>query len=97
MFRQGFQNVVQIVTHQNHVLDAMRPENSDVGAVVCDEYDFNSLRRAPAVMVLVFIFFFVVVFISVVVVVRAPFHDDRIGLDGGVHLLISRRHALKLG
>ena len=88
-------NLIEIVAVEIDIFSALRPEDRHFGAVVRNKEDVDVVRVA-AVLATMLAVFVVVVVISVVVV-RAPFHDDWIGLGGGVHLLIARRHALKPG
>src|SRR5260370_26260281 len=93
-FREGLQNLIDIIALQKYVFGTLWPANTDFRAMIRYEYYFDSLRIPPPVMM----FFVLVVIIAfVLVAVIVPSYNNGIGLHRFVHIRVPRRHSLKPG
>src|SRR5258708_29758669 len=91
-FREGLQDLIDIMGLQKYVFGTFCPANTDFRAMIRYEYYFDSLRMPPPVTM----FFVLVVIIAfVLVAVIVPSYNNGIGLHRFVHIRVPRRHALK--
>src|SRR5260370_6378238 len=93
-FREGPQNLIDIIALQIYVFGTLWPANTDFRAMIRYEYYFDSLRIPPPVTMF-FVLVIIIVFVLVAVIV--PSYNNRIGLHLFVHIRVPRRHALKPG
>src|SRR5260370_28707799 len=93
-FREGLQNLIDIIALQKYVFGTFCPANTDFRATLRYEYYFDSLRIPPPVTM----FFVLVVIIAfVLVAVIVPSYNNGIGLHRFVHIRVPRRRALEPG
>src|SRR5260370_9549925 len=93
-FREGLQNLIDIIALQIYVFGTLWPANTDFRAMIRYEYYFDSLRIPPPVTMF-FVLVIIIVFVLVAVIV--PSYNNGIGLHRFVHIRVPRRHSLKPG
>src|SRR5260370_16602349 len=93
-FREGLQNLIDIMAWKKYVLGKLWQANPDSRAMIRYEYYFDSLRIPPPVTMF---FVFVVIIAFVLVAMIVPSYNNGIGLYRFVHIRVPRRHSLKPG
>src|SRR5260370_42512043 len=91
-FREGLQNLIDIIALQKYVFGTLWPANTDFRAMIRYEYYFDSLRIPPPVTMF-FVLVIIIAFVLVAVIV--PTYNNGIGLYRFVHIRVPRRYSLK--
>src|SRR5260370_7926686 len=91
-FREGLQNLIDIIALQIYVFGTLWPANTDFRAMIRYEYSFDSLRIPPPVTMF-FVLVIIIAFVLVAVIV--PSYNNGIGLYRFGHIRVPRRYSLK--
>jgi hypothetical protein len=91
-FREGLQNLIDIIALQKYVFGTLWPANTDFRAMIRYEYYFDSLWIPPPVTMF-FVLVIIIAFVLVAVIV--PPYKNGIGLHRFAHIRVPRRHALE--
>src|SRR5260370_32201099 len=90
-FREGLQNLIDIIALQKYVFGTLWPANTDSRAMIRYEYYFDSLRIPPPVTM----FFVLVIIAFLLVAVIVPSYNNGIALHRFAHIRVPPRHPLK--